>query len=32
MEVKQGVEKARGKSTLFTKWKHDLDGVNKKME
>ncbi|CAD8196575.1 unnamed protein product [Paramecium pentaurelia] len=32
MEVKQGVEKARGKSSLFTKWKHDLDGINKKME
>ncbi|CAD8197148.1 unnamed protein product [Paramecium octaurelia] len=32
MEVKQGVEKARGKRSLFTKWKHDQDGINKKME
>ncbi|CAK92928.1 unnamed protein product (macronuclear) [Paramecium tetraurelia] len=32
MEVKQGVEKARGKRSLYTKWKHDLDGINKKME
>ena len=31
MEVYAGIEKARGKLSLHTKWKHEGDGLNKKM-
>lgn len=32
MEIRQGVEKARGKFGLFTKWKVDRDRINVKLE